>query len=116
MREAGFFPPSNRPPSKPEPEPKEHKTETELRISLPDPHAAIGTDAPANPQPDSYAHQDTELSLSQSQSQSRAKEPVVVALGSDIYPIYYWPPFGFFVFSAAMVCFFTVLREIRAKK
>ncbi|OQE24838.1 hypothetical protein PENFLA_c009G07281 [Penicillium flavigenum] len=113
MREAGFVPSSIGSPSKPVPESKEHKTETELRISLPDPHAAIGTDAPANPQPDSYTRQDTELS--QSQSQSRLKESVVVALGSDIYPIY-WPPFGFFVVSAAIVCFFTVLRGIRAKK
>jgi hypothetical protein len=112
MREAGFVPSSIGPPSKPEPESK-HKTETELRISLPDPHAAIGTDAPANPQPDSYSHQDTELS--QSQSQSRLKESVVVALESDICPIY-WPPFGFFVISAAIVCFFTVVRGIRAKK
>ncbi|KAJ6185535.1 hypothetical protein N7519_006836 [Penicillium mononematosum] len=113
MREAGFVPSSIGSPSKPEPESKEHNTETELRISLPDPHAAIGTDAPAIPQPDSYTHQDTELS--QSQSQSRLEESVVVMLGSDIYPIY-WPPFGFFVVSAAIVCFFTVLRGMRAKK
>ncbi|CAG8900196.1 unnamed protein product [Penicillium egyptiacum] len=112
MREAGFVPSSNRSPSKPEPESKEHKMETELRNSLPDPHATIGTDASANPQPESYTHQDTKLRKSQSQSQ--LKESVALALESDV-PIY-WPPFGFFVVSAAIVCFFTVLRGIRAKK
>ncbi|KAJ5251464.1 hypothetical protein N7489_001874 [Penicillium chrysogenum] len=112
MREAGFVPSSIGSPSKSVPESKD-KTETELRISLPDPHAAIGTDAPANPLPDSYTHQDTKLS--QAQSQSGLKESVVVALGSDMYPIH-WPPFVFFVISAAIVCFFTVLRGIRAKK
>lgn len=110
MREAGFVPSSN--PS-PEPESKQHKMETELQKSLPDPHSAIGTDAPA--QPLRYTYQNTKLRQSQSQAQSRLKDSVVAALGSDIHPIY-WPSFGFFVVSAAIVCFFTVLRGIRAKK
>ncbi|KXG49699.1 uncharacterized protein PGRI_056670 [Penicillium griseofulvum] len=100
MREAGFIP-----SSKPVTE-SEHKTNTELRYALPNTDAVIGTATPATP---AYT-QDTKLS----QSQSILKEPIMAILGSDGYPTY-WPPFGFFVISAAIVCFFTVLRGIRAK-
>ncbi|KGO45465.1 hypothetical protein PEX1_094490 [Penicillium expansum] len=114
MREAGFMPSSNRSPSNPKPKSNHHKTEveTELQKSLPDTDAAIGTDASAQPQPDWYIIQDTKLK--QSQSLSRLKESVVAAIASDDCPIY-WPSFGFFVVSAAIVCVFTVLRGIRAK-
>ncbi|KGO74328.1 hypothetical protein PITC_008520 [Penicillium italicum] len=88
------------------------ETETELQKSLPDTDTAIGTDATAQPQPDRYTIQDTKLK--QVQSQSRLKESVVAALASYDYQIN-WPPFTFFVVSAAIVCFFTVLRGIRAK-
>ncbi|CDM29547.1 hypothetical protein DTO013E5_5128 [Penicillium roqueforti] len=106
MREAGFVLSSN-----PDPQSKEHKTETELHKSLPNPYAAIGTDATAKPQPNSYP----KPRQSKSKSESRVKESFVVALGSYNYPIY-WPPFGFFVIAAAVVCFCTILRGIRAKK
>ncbi|KUM60316.1 hypothetical protein ACN42_g6800 [Penicillium freii] len=117
MREAGFVPSSNRSPSNPNPKSNlKMETGTELRKS-PDTdthtHTAIGTDASAQPQPDWHTTQNTKLR--QSQSQSSLKESVVAVFASDDYPIY-WPPFGFFVVSAAIVCFFTVLRGIRAKK
>ena len=89
------------------------ETGTKLRKSPDtDTHTAIGTDASAQSQPDWHTTQNTKLR--QSQSQSRLMESVVAAFTSDDYPIY-WPPFGFFVVSAAIVCFFTVLRGIRAK-
>ncbi|KAJ5512249.1 hypothetical protein N7463_001801 [Penicillium fimorum] len=105
MREAGFVHSST--PSNMESGPV-HKMETELEKSLPNPDAAIDT-APANP--DRYT-QDTKLK--QSYFQSSLKESLVT-LESDDYPIY-WPPFGFFVVAAAIVCFFTLLKGIRAKK
>ncbi|KAJ5958253.1 uncharacterized protein N7479_005403 [Penicillium vulpinum] len=118
MREAGFVPSSN-PPSKLQPESKhkimETETETELQLSLPNPDPAIGTDAAVKQ--DRYAHQNTKpkKSKSKSHSHSHLKDSIVDAFESDDYPIY-WPPFGFFVISAAIVCFFTILRGIRAKK
>lgn len=122
MREAGFVPSSNGSPSNPKPKSKDQKmgTETELRKSPDtDMETAIGTDASGQSQPDWHITQNTKLrqfqSQSQSQSQSRLKESIVAAFASDNYPIY-WPPFGFFVVSAAIMCFFTVLRGIRAKK
>lgn len=116
MREAGFVPSSNGSPSNPKPKSRDHKmeTETELRKSPDtDMDTAIGTDASGQSQPDWHTTQNTKLR--QFQSQSHLKESIVTALASDNYPIY-WPPFGFFVVSAAIVCFFTVLRGIRAKK
>ncbi|KAJ5836889.1 hypothetical protein N7447_002915 [Penicillium robsamsonii] len=104
MREAGFVHSSI--PSNTESGPV-HKMETELQKSLPNPDAAIGT-APAIPD----STQDTKPK--QSQFQPGLKQSLVT-LESDDYPIY-WPPFGFFVVSAAIVCFFTILRGIRAKK
>lgn len=96
------------------------ETETELRKSPDtDMDTAIGTDASGQSQPDWHTTQNTKLrqfqSQSQSQSRSRLKESIVTAFASNNYPIY-WPPFGFFVVSAAIVCCFTVLRGIRAKK
>ncbi|KAJ5442819.1 hypothetical protein N7445_004570 [Penicillium cf. griseofulvum] len=105
MREAGFMPSSN--PLNPESEPV-HKMDTELQHAHPNPDTPIGTATLATPD---YT-QDTKLR--QSQSQSLLKESVMAVLGSDDYSIY-WPPFGFFVVSAAIVCFFTILRGIRAK-
>lgn len=115
MREAGFIPSSNRSPSNPKPKSKDHRTETDMELRRSpdtDMDTAIGTDASAQPQPDLHTNRNTKLR--QSQSQPRLKESVVTALASNDYPIY-WPPFGFFVVSAAIVCFFTVLRGIRAK-
>ncbi|KAJ5602625.1 hypothetical protein N7537_005581 [Penicillium hordei] len=115
MREAGFVPSSNRSPSNPKPNSKDHKMETDtgLRKSPEtgmDP--AIGRDA-TQPHPDWRTNQNTKLR--QTLSQSRLKESVVAALASNDYPIY-WRPFEFIVVSAAIVCFFTVLKGIRAKK
>ncbi|CAI7565938.1 unnamed protein product [Penicillium palitans] len=120
MREAGFVPSSNGSPSNPKPKSMDQKmeTETELRKSPDtDMETAIGTDASGQSQPDWHTTQNTKLRQSQAQSQSRSrlKESIVAAFASDNYPIN-WPPFGFFVVSAAIVCFFTVLRGIRAKK
>ncbi|KAJ5360718.1 hypothetical protein N7517_009909 [Penicillium concentricum] len=106
IREAGFVHSST--PSKSKSGPV-HNSETELQKSLPNPDVAIGTPA----KPDRYA-QDTKLKLSLSHSESRLEESAVT-LESNDYPIY-WPPFGFFVVSAAIVCFFTILRGIRTKK
>ncbi|CAI7581644.1 unnamed protein product [Penicillium crustosum] len=106
MREAGFVPSSNGSPPNPKPKSRDHKmeTETELRRSpVTDTDTAIGTDESGQPQPDWHTTQNTKLRQSQSQSQSRPclKESIVAAFASDNYPIY-WPPFGFFVVSAAI--------------
>ncbi|EKV10965.1 hypothetical protein Pdw03_7365 [Penicillium digitatum] len=115
MREAGFVFSSNPPRSTPGDRSKDHKmeTKTELQNLLPDPETAIGTDASTQPQPDRDISQDTKLNQSQSQLQSHRTESVMGALASDDHRIY-WPPVGFFVVSAAIVCCFTVLRGIRA--
>ncbi|KAJ5165426.1 uncharacterized protein N7500_007256 [Penicillium coprophilum] len=105
MREAGFVTSSN---PYPESGPM-HKMETELRKAHPNPDAAIDTAAPAKP---ARYTQDTELKHSQFRSRLEESE----TFGSDEYeyPIY-WPPFGFFVVSAAIVCLVTILKGIRAK-
>ncbi|KAJ5795132.1 hypothetical protein N7457_001731 [Penicillium paradoxum] len=102
MREAGFIP-----SSKPESEPTSNQESepASQQKSLPNPDAKIGTAASA--QPVKYKL------CNQAQTFSNLAEAFRIT--SEEYAIL-WPPFGVLVIGAAIVCFGTIRRGIRAKK
>jgi hypothetical protein len=115
MRQAGFAP-SSQPELRSTSEHQDSQFSLQKQKCLLNPDTGIDS-AGASARADMHTHWDTKLSDQvQIQSLSQFRFTETIRLYASEKHCVSWPPMGYFVVVAAIVCLCTVLRGIRAKK